>query len=158
MFSASFLIATKALSSAEEDIMNTLGLAFIFVGFIVAALGCVNYSYGKRLNSDRIEKFEATVTKIRTVSSTLTGSMSTYCPEVVYSLYGIEQKAHYASVMNNVQVCFGVGDKIKILVDPQRADQFFLENDNFSKLKNNWYIIAIGASVLALGIIIAIGG
>lgn len=158
MFSASLLTATKALSSAEEDIMGALELSFIFVGFIVAALGCVNYSYGKRLTSDRIEKFEATVTKIRTVSSTLTGSMSTYCPEVIYSLYGIEQKAHYAGVMNNTQMYFGVGDKIEILVDPQRADQFFLENDNFSKLKNNWYIIAIGAAVLAIGIIIAIGG
>ncbi len=158
MFSASLLTATRVLSSAEEDHMDALELSFIFVGFIVAALGCVNYSYGKRLNSDRIEKFEATVTKIRTVSSTLTGSMSTYCPEVVYSLYGIEQKAHYAGVMNNSQMYFGVGDKINILVDPQRADQFFLENDSFSKLKSSLILIIIGAALLALGIIMAIGG
>lgn len=158
MFSASLLTATRALSSAEEYIMGALELSFIFVGFIVAALGCVNYSYGKRLTSDRIEKFEATVTKIRTVSSTLTGYMSTYCPEVVYSLYGIEQKAHYAGVMNNTQMYFGVGDKIEILVDPQRADQFFLENDNFSKLKSSRILIIIGAVLLVLGIIMAIGG
>ncbi len=158
MFLVSLLTATKALSSAEEYIMGALELSFIFVGFIVAALGCVNYSYGKRLNSDRIEKFEATVTKIRTVSSTLTGYMSTYCPEVVYSLYGIEQKAHYAGVMNNTQMYFGVGDKIEILVDPQRADQFFLENDNFSKLKSSRILIIIGAVLLVLGIIMAIGG
>lgn len=158
MFSASLLTATRVLSSAEEDIMGALELSFIFIGFIVAALGCVSYSYGKKLTSDRIEKFEATVTKIRTVSSTFTGSMSTYCPEVVYSLYGIEQKAHYAGVMNNSQMYFGVGDKINILVDPQRADQFFLENDSFSKLKSSLILIIIGAALLALGIIMAIGG
>lgn len=158
MFSVSLSTATRVLSSAEEDIMGALELTFIFVGFIVAALGCVNYSYGKKLTSDRIEKFEATVTNIRTVSSTLTGALSTYCPEVVYSLYGIEQKAHYAGVMNNTQMYFGVGDKINILVDPQRADQFFLENDNFSKLKSSRILIIMGAAMLVLGIIMAIGG